>query len=123
MSEHDIPFGFEDVAHEVGRAVKVRAAVEPKPLRQYAVILHDSPIHTDVYVIEMVTKLCGMTVDQAKDVVQKLNGGDKRAVVFVAHFEVAELKASEIEAYGADPYSPLLGVKCDQAMSTTVEPV
>ena len=79
--EHDIPFGFDevgerDVAADVGRAVQVRVP-DPQPLRQWTVLLHDSPVHTPEYVIEMLTKTCQRTVDEAKDVCRRMIGGEE----------------------------------------------
>lgn len=123
--EHDIPFGVDevgDVAAEVGRAVQVRAP-EPQPLRQWTVILHDSPVHTVQYVLEMLPKCVGMTADQAKMVAARMVAGEDAVPVFTAHKELAELKASIIEAYGPDQRAVAYGKDCPGSMQTSLREV
>jgi ATP-dependent Clp protease adapter protein ClpS len=127
MNEHDIPFGYNeyeqnnDAAPDVGQKIKVNNKHEP--LKQYVVLLHDSPIHTDFYVIEMLSKICAMTVEQAKEAAAKFLPGAEVVSVFTGHLEICELKAEQIASYGGDPYALEMNLVSDTSMSASVVPI
>jgi ATP-dependent Clp protease adapter protein ClpS len=129
MSEHDIPFGYNeydrnnDAVADVGQKIKVKQVPKHEPLRQYAVILHDSPVHTDEYVIEMLPKICGMTVEQAISLALALLTGAKQVQVFAGHLEVCELKREQIENYGGDPLAAEMNIKSEVSMTASIVPL
>ena len=71
-------------------------------LPAYHVVLLDDNDHTDVYVVEMLSRLFGHNADRAAEMaVQVTNSG--RVVVMTTHKELAELKRDQILSFGADP--------------------
>ena len=68
----------------------------------YAVILHNDDTNTQVFVVMVLRKVFGYTVEKCIELM--LEAHDKgRAVVWVGALEVAELKADQIRSFGADP--------------------
>jgi ATP-dependent Clp protease adaptor protein ClpS len=69
----------------------------------YAVILHNDDTNTMEFVVAVLRKVFGYTVE--KCVKLMLEAHEKgRAAVWIGAMEVAELKAEQIRAEGADPY-------------------
>jgi hypothetical protein len=122
-SENEIPSGFEntDTLTEIATTVRVKSNTEAKPLRNHVVLLHDSPAHTDMYVVEVCLKVCNMNMLQAIEAVKSIVT-DGRAVVYSGHKELCELKAEQIISFGGDKYAQQAGHESVGAMTVTVEP-
>ena len=124
-NEHDIPFGLDnpttDIVTETATKVRVVNKTDSKPLRNHVVILHDSPAHTDMYVIEVLLKCCNMNMVAAIQAVKAIVT-EGRAVVFSGHRELCELKAEQITSFGGDKYAIEAGHESVGAMTVTVEP-
>ncbi len=92
---------------------------ETKTRRQppYAVILHNDDTNTMDFVVMVLRKVFGYTVE--KCVKLMLEAHEKgRAVVWIGALEVAELKADQIRSCGPDPF-----VKKDpHPLGVSVEP-
>lgn len=76
---------------------------EQKPKRQppYHVILLDDDDHTYEYVIEMLHRLFGHTIEQAFQMAVEVDTTG-RVIVDTTTLERAELKRDQIHAYGRD---------------------
>jgi len=76
---------------------------QTRPMRQppYHVLLHDDDDHTYEYVIEMLVRLFGHTVEQAYQLAVEVDT-EGRAAVDTTTLERAELKRDQIHAYGRD---------------------
>jgi ATP-dependent Clp protease adaptor protein ClpS len=83
----------------------------------YNVILFDDDDHSYEYVVDMLRKLFGHTVETAFQMACEVDETG-RVIVFTTAKEVAELKRDQIHAFGADPHIP----RCSGAMSATIEP-
>jgi ATP-dependent Clp protease adaptor protein ClpS len=94
---------------------------ETKTRRQppYAVILHNDDFNTMDFVVEVLRKVFGYTVEKCvKLMVEAHEKG--RAVVWIGTLEVAELKADQIRSCGPDPQQKTKGA---QPLGVSVEPV
>lgn len=79
-----------------------RARRKPtKPLPPYNVVLIDDDAHTYEYVIEMMAKVFAYARERGMQIAKTVDG-EKRAIVYTAHKELAELKRDLILGYGAD---------------------
>jgi ATP-dependent Clp protease adaptor protein ClpS len=74
----------------------------PKLLPRFNVVLLDDDDHTYDYVIEMMLKVFAYPTERGVQIAKTVDG-DKRAIVYTAHKELAELKRDQILGYGADP--------------------
>jgi ATP-dependent Clp protease adaptor protein ClpS len=93
---------------------------ESKTSRQppYAVILHNDDLNGMDFVISVLRKVFGYTVEKCVDLM--LEAHEKgRSVVWVGALEVAELKADQIRSCGADPDQKSKGA---QPLGVSVEP-
>ena len=92
-------------------------AARPKRQPRYHVVLWNDDDHTYQYVVAMLQKIVGHTVEKgfllAKEV--DLRG---RAIVLTTTKEHAELKRDQIHAFGADR----LLARSKGSMSATIEP-
>ena len=88
-----------------------------KQLPPYHVILHNDDDHTFEYVIHMMQRLFGHTIEKgfliAKEVHEK-----GRVIVDTTSKERAELKRDQIHAFGPDPHL----ARCQGSMSASIEP-
>ena len=98
------------MASEPGKTVSVTLAKQrpqfgpsARPKRQppYHVILHDDDDHTYEYVIDMLRKLFGHTLEQAYIIAAEVDGIGL-AVVDTTTMERAELKQEQIHSFGHD---------------------
>lgn len=90
------------------------------PARQppYAVILHNDDHNGMDFVIMVLRKVFGYTVEKCVELM--LEAHEKgRSVVWVGALEVAELKADQIRSCGADPQQKSKGA---QPLGVSVEP-
>ena len=86
-------------------------------LPPYNVVLLDDDDHSYEYVILMLKKIFGHTVNRAYEMATEVDASG-RVVVTTTNLEVAEMKRDQIQAFGPDPFIP----RCKGSMSATVEP-
>ncbi len=86
-------------------------------LPPYNVVLHDDEDHSYEYVILMLKKVFGHSVNRGYEMAVEVDTTG-RVVVLTTHLEEAELKRDQIQAFGPDPLIP----RCKGSMSATVEP-
>jgi ATP-dependent Clp protease adaptor protein ClpS len=83
----------------------------------YAVILHNDDTNTMEYVVAVLRKVFGYTVEKCVKLMLEAHE-QGRAAVWVGALEVAELKADQIRSCGPDPF-----VKKDpHPLGVSVEP-
>jgi ATP-dependent Clp protease adaptor protein ClpS len=103
----------------------VRPGAKPddkkKPKRQspYAVVLHNDSLNTMYFVVGALRKVFGYDKQRAKTLMLRAHKGGK-AQVWTGTRELAELRAEQLTACGADPLTAWLGAK---PLRVTVEPV
>jgi ATP-dependent Clp protease adaptor protein ClpS len=93
---------------------------ETKTRRQppYAVILHNDDLNTMEFVVTVLRKVFGYTVEKCVELM--IEAHEKgRSVVWIGPLEVAELKADQIHSCGPDPAQKARGA---QPLGVTVEP-
>lgn len=88
-----------------------------KGLPPYNVVLLDDDDHSYEYVILMLRKLFGHSIDKAYGMAREVDAAG-RVIVATTNLEHAELKRDQIQAFGPDPLIP----RCKGSMSATVEP-
>ncbi|MCZ2343746.1 MAG: ATP-dependent Clp protease adaptor ClpS [Bacteroidales bacterium] len=84
----------------------------------YAVILHNDDVNTMDFVILVLRKVFGYTVEKCFALMLEAHETG-RAVVWIGALEVAELKADQIHCCGPDPARLDAGA---QPLGVTVEP-
>jgi ATP-dependent Clp protease adaptor protein ClpS len=84
----------------------------------YAVILHNDDINTMQWVILVLRKVFGYTVEKCVELMLEAHDTG-RSVVWVGAMEVAELKADQVISCGADPDQKDRGA---EPLRVTVEP-
>ena len=89
----------------------------PKKQPPYDVILLDDDDHTYDYVIQMLRKLFGYTVEHAFRLAEEVDDTGL-VVVDTTSLERAEFKRDQIHAFGRDWRLP----RCQGSMSATIEP-
>lgn len=92
-------------------------AHKSKPLPPWNVVLLDDDDHSNEYVIFMLQRLFGHTVETAYLMAKEVDTAG-RVIVFSTHRERAELERDRIHAFGADP----LIDRCKGSMSAVIEP-
>lgn len=85
----------------------------------YAVILHNDDVNTMGFVIVVLMKVFGYTLEKCVELMLEAHETG-RAIVWVGSLEVAELKADQIHSCGADPDRKDEGA---EPLRVTVEPV
>src|SRR5512139_3428519 len=85
------------------QAATVPQTASPKPRTAplWHVVLLDDDDHTYDYVIEMLGKLFGYSLENALRLACEVDQAG-RVIVETTHFERAELKQQQIQGYGAD---------------------
>ncbi|MBA2713647.1 MAG: ATP-dependent Clp protease adaptor ClpS [Rubrobacteraceae bacterium] len=86
-------------------------------LPPYNVVLLDDDDHSYEYVILMLKKVFGHSIEKGYEMAQEVDTKG-RVVVATTNLEQAELKRDQIQAFGPDPIIP----RCKGSMSATVEP-
>jgi ATP-dependent Clp protease adaptor protein ClpS len=86
-------------------------------LPPYNVVLLDDDDHSYEYVILMLKKVFGHSIEKGFEMAQEVDATG-RVVVATTNLEHAELKRNQIQAFGPDPLIP----RCRGSMSATVEP-
>ena len=94
-----------------------RTQTPPKPQRWNVVLLDDDD-HSYEYVIDLMKRLFGHTVEEGMAIAKKVDR-DGRAVCFTTHKELAELKQEQVHGFGRDPRM----AKCSGSMTSIIEPV
>jgi len=84
----------------------------------YAVILHNDDLNTMEFVVAVLRKVFGYTVEKCVELMMEAHQKG-RAVVWVGALELAELKADQIRSCGADPQQRAKGA---QPLGVSVEP-
>lgn len=100
---------------------KTRPAEEKKQkteeLPPYNVVLLDDDDHSFEYVIYMLKKLFGHSLEKGYRMAMEVDASG-RVVVATMNLEQAELKRDQIHAFGPDPLIP----RCKGSMSAVIEP-
>jgi ATP-dependent Clp protease adaptor protein ClpS len=86
-------------------------------LPPYNVVLFDDNDHSYEYVILMLRKIFGHSIEKGYEMAREVDSKG-RVIVATTHLEQAELKRDQIQAFGPDPLIP----RCKGSMSATVEP-
>ncbi len=86
-------------------------------LPPYNVVLLDDDDHSYEYVILMLKKVFGHSINKAYEMAVEVDTAG-RVVVLTTHLEEAELKRDQIQGFGPDPLIP----RCKGSMSAAVEP-
>jgi ATP-dependent Clp protease adaptor protein ClpS len=86
-------------------------------LPPYNVVLLDDDDHSYEYVILMLKKIFGHSVEKSFKMAQEVDATG-RVIVATTNLEQAELKRDQIHAFGPDPLIP----RCKGSMSATIEP-
>src|SRR3954454_12385679 len=73
----------------------------PKREPNYHVIIWNDEVHTYEYVIELLMKLFGHSVESAYQITKEVDTSG-RGIAWTTHMELAELKRDQILAYGGD---------------------
>ncbi len=84
----------------------------------YAVILHNDDHNSMEFVVQVLRKVFGYTVERCVELMLEAHQKG-RAVVWVGPLEVAELKADQIRSCGPDPDAKPKGA---QPLGVSVEP-
>jgi ATP-dependent Clp protease adaptor protein ClpS len=82
-----------------------RAKTAPKTQPPYAVIVENDDLHTFAYVIEVLQKVLGLSLQDAHLLTATVHLTGE-AVVWSGALEVAELKRDQIRGFGPDHYAP-----------------
>jgi ATP-dependent Clp protease adaptor protein ClpS len=82
----------------------------------YAVILHNDDFNGMEFVVNVLRKVFGYTLEKCVELMQEAHEKG-RSVVWVGPLEVAELKADQIHSCGPDP-----AVEKAEPLRVTVEP-
>ncbi len=92
---------------------------ETRQLPPYAVILHNDDVNTMAFVILVLTKVFGYSLEKCFELMLEAHETG-RSIVWVGPLEVAELKADQIHSCGADPDRKDAGA---EPLRVTVEPM
>jgi ATP-dependent Clp protease adaptor protein ClpS len=96
---------------------KQRDGQRTEEVPPYNVILLDDDDHSYEYVILMLRKLFGHSVNKAYGMAMEVDATG-RVVVATTNLELAELKRDQVQSFGPDPLIP----RCKGSMSATIEP-
>lgn len=94
-----------------------RVDLRSKPLLPWNVVLLDDDHHTYEYVILMLQRLFGHSLETAYAMAREVDSTG-RVIVFTTHRERAELERDRIHAFGPDPRI----AACKGSMSALIEP-
>jgi len=96
---------------------KDRSQQHTKNQPLYGVILHNDPINTIEYVVQVLRKIFGYGLPKAIYLTLKVHFQGK-AIIWTGHREYAEMKAEQIKMLGPDPSMIHKGAN---ALQVTVE--
>lgn len=94
---------------------KTRRKTEGLP--PYNVVLLDDDDHSYEYVIYMLNKVFGHSLEKGYAMAREVDATG-RVIVATTNLEKAELKRDQVHAFGPDPLIP----RCKGSMSAVVEP-
>ncbi len=96
-------------------------ATDTRTQRQppYAVILHNDDVNTMDFVIHVLRKVFGYSVERCVELMLEAHKKG-RSILWVGALELAELKADQVQSCGADPSRKDAGA---QPLGVTVEAV
>jgi len=103
---------------EVATLAEPKSRPKNKKQPRYNVILWDDDDHSYDYVISMMRRLFGHTVDRGFVIARQVDASGK-AICLTTTREHAELKRDQIHAFGMDRHIP----RCEGSMRATIEPV
>jgi ATP-dependent Clp protease adaptor protein ClpS len=109
-----------DVAVPVSETVRRRRAAraaQPKRQPRYHVVLWDDDDHSYAYVIAMMRKLFGYSLERGLQIAEEVDSKG-RVICLTTTKEHAELKRDQIHAFGKDS----LIDRCSGSMSASIEP-
>jgi ATP-dependent Clp protease adaptor protein ClpS len=86
-------------------------------LPPFNVILLDDDEHTYEYVIDMLVRTFGVSIERAFQLAKTVDA-EGRVIVMTTHKELAELKRDQIHSFGRD----FRIMSCKGSMSATIEP-
>ena len=107
-----MPTPFPDVLPETDAETRTRR--QPP----YAVILHNDDVNGMEFVVSVLRKIFGYSVEKCVELMLEAHEKGK-AAVWVGALEVAELKADQIRSCGPDPQQKAKGAA---TLGVTVEP-
>jgi ATP-dependent Clp protease adaptor protein ClpS len=90
---------------------------KPRQLPPFNVVLLNDDEHTYEYVIQLLKAVFAYPEEKGQ-VLAKAVDLQKRAIVYTAHRELAELKREQIQSFGADQRV----LSCKGSMSAVIEP-
>lgn len=99
-------------------APKTKSTTKQKKQPRYNVILWDDDDHSYDYVISMMRRLFGHTIDSGFVIARQVDSSG-RAICLTTTREHAELKRDQIHAFGIDRHIP----RCSGSMRASIEPV
>jgi ATP-dependent Clp protease adaptor protein ClpS len=82
---------------------EVETETRTKRQPPYAVILHNDDSNTMEFVVMVLRKVFGYTVEKCVELMLEAHNKG-RVAVWIGALEVAELKADQIRSFGADPH-------------------
>jgi ATP-dependent Clp protease adaptor protein ClpS len=102
---------------ETVRRRREALAARPKRQPRYHVILWDDDDHSYAYVIAMMRKLFGFSLERGLEIAEEVDSNG-RVICLTTTKEHAELKRDQIHAFGKDS----LIDRCSGSMSASIEP-
>ena len=109
--------GGPSTATKVAPKQKQRKKQKPQQLPPYNVVLLDDDDHTYDYVVEMLGKVFGHSVEKAYGMAKEVDSSG-RVIVLTTHKELAELKRDQVLAYGPD----VRMASSTRSMESVIEP-
>ncbi len=109
--------GFSEGAGPIVAPARDKEKKQKKQPR-YNVILWDDDDHSYEYVIRMMRRLFGHSIDRGFIIAREVDS-EGRAICMTTTMELAELKRDQIHAFGRDDQI----VRCKGSMKATIEPV
>ena len=94
-------------------------SAKPKRIPPYAVIIENDDFHTFPYVVELLQKVFGFSVEKAVTLTNKVDK-EGEAHVWTGSKEVAELKYDQVRSVGPDLYA---AVKVEFPLGCRIEPL
>jgi ATP-dependent Clp protease adaptor protein ClpS len=105
MNEDEEP-SENDVIVSTAKPALANAASKPQTRRQprYTVIVLDDDLHTYLYVVDALSRVCGHSHEEAYRLATEIDTNG-RAAVWSGTMEVAELKRDQILGFGPDIFA------------------
>jgi len=110
--------GYSEGAGPLVAPAREKKKAAPKQQPRYNVILWDDDDHSYEYVIRMMRRLFGHSIDRGFVIAKEVDS-QGRAICMTTTMELAELKRDQIHAFGKDDHI----TRCEGSMTATIEPV